>query len=141
MCQFYGYRFQQVYLTVECCPVRNLRDKILQTPFETFDQSQYLLPTLHKFFVCVSVAFFIFLEIIKHNLSKRFFSFNIKMNTQKFTNFDVFFKVHADMTVVTIQYNKIVSNEVRKLSAYYSHFMEKMNKLLAGPIIFLNILS
>ena len=40
------------------------------------------------------------------------------MNTQKFTNFDVFFKVHADMTVVTIQYNKIVSNEVRKLSAY-----------------------
>ena len=39
------------------------------------------------------------------------------MNTQKFINFDVFFKAHADMTAVTIQSNKIVSNEVRKLSA------------------------
>ena len=35
------------------------------------------------------------------------------MGTQKFTNFDKFFKVHADMTAVTIQSNKIVSNEVK----------------------------
>ena len=39
-------------------------------------------------------------------------TFNIKMATQNFTNFD-FFKIHADMTAVTIQCNKIVSNEVK----------------------------
>ena len=39
--------------------------------------------------------------------------FNIKMDAQKFTNFDKFFKMHADLTAVTIQSNKIVSNEVK----------------------------
>ena len=38
--------------------------------------------------------------------------FNIKMAAQKFTNFDVFL-MHADTTAVTIQSNKIVSNEVK----------------------------
>ena len=44
--------------------------------------------------------------------------FNIKMATQKFTSFDkilfVFFLMHTDMTSVTIQSNKIVSNEVKE---------------------------
>ena len=36
------------------------------------------------------------------------------MAAQKFTNFDnKFFLVHADMTTLTIQSNKIVSNEVK----------------------------
>ena len=35
------------------------------------------------------------------------------MATQKFTNFGVFKKMHADMTAVTIQSNKIVLNEVK----------------------------
>ena len=35
------------------------------------------------------------------------------MATQRFTNFDKFFKTHAAMTAVTIQSNKIVSNEVK----------------------------
>ena len=36
------------------------------------------------------------------------------MATQKFTNFDKFFKkMHTDMTAVTIQSNKIISNEVK----------------------------
>ena len=39
--------------------------------------------------------------------------FSIKMAAQKFTNFDGFLKIHADMTAVTIQSNKIVSNEVK----------------------------
>ena len=39
--------------------------------------------------------------------------FNIKMAIQKLTNFDVFLKMHADMTAVTIQSNKIVSHEVK----------------------------
>ena len=40
--------------------------------------------------------------------------FSIKMATQKLTNFDKFFKkMHADMTVVTMQSNKIVLNEVK----------------------------
>ena len=38
--------------------------------------------------------------------------FNIKRTTQKFTNFDNFF-MHADMEAVTIQFNKIVLNEVK----------------------------
>ena len=42
-----------------------------------------------------------------------FFHFNIKMAAQKFTNFDKFFLVHVDMTAVTMQSNKIVSNEVK----------------------------
>ena len=39
--------------------------------------------------------------------------FNIKMAAQKFTDFDKFFKMYADMTAVTIQSNKIVTNEVQ----------------------------
>ena len=36
------------------------------------------------------------------------------MAAQKFTDVDNFFrKLHADMTAVTIQSNKIVSNEVK----------------------------
>ena len=37
------------------------------------------------------------------------------MAAQKFTNFDVFFKMHVDITVDTIQSNTIVSNEVKAL--------------------------
>ena len=42
-----------------------------------------------------------------------FFIFNDKMATQKFANFDKFLKLHADMTAVTIQSNKIVSSQVK----------------------------
>ena len=35
------------------------------------------------------------------------------MAAPKFTNFDKFFKMHADITAVTIQSNKIVSSEVK----------------------------
>ena len=39
---------------------------------------------------------------------------NIKMATEKFTNFDkFFFQMHTDMTAVTIESNKIVSNKVK----------------------------
>ena len=41
------------------------------------------------------------------------FIFNIEMATQKFTNFDKFFLTHTDRTAVTMQSNKIVSNEVK----------------------------
>ena len=40
-------------------------------------------------------------------------TFNIKMATQKFANFNKFFQMLSDMTTVTIQSNKIVSNEVQ----------------------------
>ena len=33
------------------------------------------------------------------------------MATQKFTNFDVSFKMYADMTTIRTQLNKIVSND------------------------------
>ena len=35
------------------------------------------------------------------------------MATQKFTYFDKFLKINTDMAAVTIQFNKIVSNEVK----------------------------
>ena len=38
---------------------------------------------------------------------------SIKVATQKFTNFDKCFKMHTDMTAVTIQFIEIVSNEVK----------------------------
>ena len=78
-----------------------------------------------------------FLVAIKHNLPKMLlFSslLNIKMTTQKVTNFDTFFKMHTHMTAVMIQSNKIVSNEVKD-KHYSRHLMEKnrMNSL-ANPI-------
>ena len=41
-----------------------------------------------------------------------FFISSIEMATQKFINFDVFL-MHTDTTAVTIQSNKIVSNEAK----------------------------
>ena len=38
---------------------------------------------------------------------------NIKKAAWKFTNFDKFFLMHADMTPVIVQSNEIVSNEVK----------------------------
>ena len=35
------------------------------------------------------------------------------MSTQKFTNFDVSFKMNTDMTAAQMQSNKIISNEVK----------------------------
>ena len=52
------------------------------------DQSQDLLYTLHIFFY---ISVFIFPEIVKHNMLKMWLfssTFNIKMATQKFSNFD-----------------------------------------------------
>ena len=39
------------------------------------------------------------------------------MATQKFTNYDKSFLMHADMTAVTIQSNKMVSNVVKDKKA------------------------
>ena len=39
--------------------------------------------------------------------------FNIKMVIQKFTNFVKLFLTHANMTAVTVQSTKIVSNKVK----------------------------
>ena len=102
---------------MEHCPVRNLQHKTFKTTFDMFNQSQDLLCTLtNPVFHCSCV--FTIVEIIKHDmLNMLLFSsiFNIKMATQKFTSFDkfFFFLMHADMTAVTIQSNKIVSNEVK----------------------------
>ena len=46
------------------------------------------------------------------------------MAAQKFTNFD-FFLMHTDMTAVTIQSNKIVSNEVEDNKALLWPFYGK----------------
>ena len=53
------------------CFILNLQDETSPTTFDTFNQSQHLLHTLHKSFVCVCFSYvFTFLEIIKHNMLK-----------------------------------------------------------------------
>ena len=94
MCQFDCYQLPLVYPTVEHHPVRNLQHETSQTTSDIFNQSQHLLHTLHNSFFAFQLHF-TFLEIIKHNMPKMLlFSsiFNIKMATQKFTNFGKFLK-------------------------------------------------
>ena len=62
MSRFDRYQLQLVYPTVEHRPARNLQHETSQTTFDTFDQSQHILHTLHKSFLCVSVAFLPFLK-------------------------------------------------------------------------------
>ena len=81
------------------------------------------------FFRCV----FTFLKIIKHNIPKCCLLpsiFNIKMPTQKFTNFDKLFLMHAEMTAFTIQSNKIVLNEVKDNKALRQPSYEKTKWIL-----------
>ena len=70
MPQFDSFWLQVVYLTVERRPARNLQHENLQTNFDMFDQSQHLLHTLHKSFLCFSCVF-TFLKIIRHNMPKK----------------------------------------------------------------------
>ena len=59
----------------------------------TFNHTWHFIHTPHKSFLCFS-CIFTFLEIIKHNMPKILLfssTFNSKMATQKFTNFDKFF--------------------------------------------------
>ena len=51
MSQFDCYKLQLVYLTVEHHPVRNLQHRTSQTTFNTFDQSEHVLYTLHRLLV------------------------------------------------------------------------------------------
>ena len=68
------------------------------------------------------------LEIIKHNMLKMLlFSsiFTIKMVTQKFTNFDKFFKkMHVNMTAHRIQSKKLFQMKL-KTKALLEHLKEK----------------
>ena len=102
MSRFVCYQLPLVYPTVEHRPARNLQHETSQTTCDMFDQSQQFLHKLHKAFLCFSCVFS-FLELIKHNMPKMllFFIFNIKMATQKFSNFILFFLMHA-VTTVTI---------------------------------------
>ena len=61
---------------------------------DTFDQSQHLPYTLHKSFLLHFSRSFTLLETIKRDMLKHCVSsiFSVKEATQKFTNFDVFFK-------------------------------------------------
>ena len=54
--------------------------------------------------------------MLKHSVFSS--NINIKMTTQKFTSFDKFFLMHADITAVTIQSNKTLSNEVKTTKPY-----------------------
>ena len=47
-----------------------------------------------------------------------------------------FFQMHTDMTTVTIESNKIVSNEVRQLSASRTVLWKKMNEPFGQPNIY-----
>ena len=89
----------------EHCPTRYPQHETFQTSSDPFSQSTapflYTAQIYFLHFSCISP----FPEIIKHNIPKMFISsslFSTKMATQKFTNFDKFFKMHVDMTAVMI---------------------------------------
>ena len=59
------------------------------------------------------------------------------MATQKFTNFAVSFKMHADMTTIRIQLNKIVSKKVKDNKALLEPSYGKHKRfVLVNPINF-----
>ena len=118
-----------------------------QTTFVTFYQTQHLLHLLHKSFFFFFLHFnciFTFLEIIKHKCVEHVaFSFilNIKMaiNNSLISIFKK--KKYTDTTAVTIQSNKIVSNEVKDnwVLLEPSHG-EGLNELFGQPNILIFIL-
>ena len=132
----YRCQVHPVYPTVEHHPARNLQHETLQTTFDMFDQSQYLLHTLEKSFFVFQLCFY-FLEIIKHTKNVVYFlpSSILKWLHKNSPIYISFFKMHADKTAVTTQSNKIVLIE-KTTKHYYSHVMEKwwMN-FLANPIL------
>ena len=116
MSQFDHCQLQLVYLIVEKRPTRTLQHETLQTTFDMFSLSQYLLHILHKsFFVCFSCVF-TFLEIIRHNMLKILHIFShlqYKNGYKKSPILGRFFLMHADKTAVTMQSKKTVLNEVK----------------------------
>ena len=81
---FGRYQLQLVYLTVEHRPGRDLQHKTLLTRSIS-----------HNTFSIHCTNHFLCFEMVKHNMLKMLIIssiFNIKMATQKFTNFDIFFK-------------------------------------------------
>ena len=111
-----------------------------QTTFDTFYQTQHLLHLLHKsFFFLHFNRVFTFLEIIKHENVAFCFIFNIKMAI--FTDLNFFKKMYTDMTAVTIESNKIVSNEVKdNWVLLQPSYGEGLNELFDQPSILIFIL-
>ena len=117
MSWFDRYQLQLVYPTREHGPGRNLQQETLQTSFDLFNQSQHLRHTREKSFLfwCFSCVY-TFLEIIEHTIPQMLlllFHLENWSGYTKFTNFDFFFLMHADMMAVTKQSNKVVLNEVK----------------------------
>ena len=76
-------------------------------------QAQHFVHMLHKALRMLQLCFYLHSHSTFNMLKMLLTSppvFSTKMATQKLTNFD-FLKVHTDETAVTIQQNKIVSNE------------------------------
>ena len=55
------------------------------------------------------------------------------MVAQKFTNFGKFSLMHADMTAVTVQSNKIVLNEVKRQLSTPGAIIQKKTKRTFWP--------
>ena len=89
---------------------QNISTKKLRKSLLTCSVTQHLLHAVHKSFFAFR-CIFTFFKTIKHKCCISSI-FNIKMAAQKFTNFDKLL-MYADMTAITIQYNKIVLNEVK----------------------------
>ena len=99
------YRLQLAYLTVEYHPVKYLQHGIWQTILDILDQSQNLLHTLHTSLFLFQLCFYLSWKP-KYAKMLLFSSiFNIKMTTQKFTNFDKFFLKKCTVMWQLSQYN------------------------------------
>ena len=62
--------------------------------------------------------------------------FNIKMATQKFPNFDVFFKMHTYITAVTYNLTKLFQMKLRQRSATRAILQKKPNETFGQPNTF-----
>ena len=137
MSRFGRYQLQLVYPTMKHRPERNLQHKTWQTiltPSISHSTFSICCTNLFLHFSCV----FTFLEIIKHNMPKMLlFSsiFNIKMPTQKFSNFDKSFLNARWYDSCHIQSNKIVLNEVKdNLALLKPSYGKNRTNLLANRI-------
>ena len=98
--------------------------------FDTFDQSQHLLLTLHRSlcFISWNNKALILWKCVFYSI------FNVKMHKNLPILVRFFFLMHADMTGVTMQFDKIASNGGKdNLALLEPSFGEKVTDFLATP--------
>ena len=140
MSWFGGCQLHLVYLTMENHPTRNLQHETAKTAFDTFGQSQHRLHTLcRSFYIFTFQLHFLLSWNNKAYYPKNvLFSsiFNIKVATQKFTNFDVCFFFNAGW-YDSCQYSlgKMLQIKLDNKVLLEPSYGKKINELFGQPNI------